>query len=62
LDVVRRVAAAAPEWLAPGGHLLIETGARQATIAAGILDRRGLETQVAHSPGQEATVVVGARP
>ena len=30
LDVLRRVAAAAPLWLAPGGHLLVETSERQA--------------------------------
>ena len=30
LDVLRRVTAAAPEWLAPGGILLFETSERQA--------------------------------
>ena len=30
LEVQRRVAAAAPQWLAPGGYLLIETSRRQA--------------------------------
>ncbi|MEV6247387.1 putative protein N(5)-glutamine methyltransferase [Streptomyces sp. NPDC051742] len=34
LDVLRRVAAEAPEWLAPGGHLLVETSERQAEMAA----------------------------
>ena len=34
LDVLRRVAAAAPRWLAPGGHLLIETSERQAPHTA----------------------------
>ena len=34
LDVLRRVAAGAPDWLAPGGHLLIETSERQASLAA----------------------------
>ena len=29
LDVLRRVAAGAPDWLAPGGHLLIETSERR---------------------------------
>ena len=36
LEVQRRVAAAAPQWLAPGGHLLIETSRRQAPQTAGI--------------------------
>lgn len=30
LDVARRVVAGAPEWLAPGGTLLVETSTRQA--------------------------------
>ena len=30
LDLLRRVTAAAPPWLAPGGHLLVETSERQA--------------------------------
>ena len=34
LDVQRRVAAGAWEWLAPGGHLLIETSERQAPHTA----------------------------
>ena len=33
LDVHRRVAAGARDWLAPGGHLLIETGVAQAPVA-----------------------------
>ena len=33
LDVLRRVAAGAPSWLVPGGHLLIETSGRQAPQA-----------------------------
>ena len=30
LDILRRVASAAPRWLAPGGHLLVETSEEQA--------------------------------
>ena len=33
LDVLRRVAAGAAGWLAPGGHLLSETSDRQAPLA-----------------------------
>ena len=40
LDVLRRVTAAAPLWLAPGGHLLFETSERQAPLAAGIVRPR----------------------
>jgi release factor glutamine methyltransferase len=62
LDVLRRVAAAAPEWLAPGGHLLTETSERQAPQAAGIMAGSGLAAQVATSDELNATVVTGTRP
>lgn len=62
LDVLRRVAAGAPGWLAPGGHLLTESSERQAGQAAGIMAGSGLLAQVAASGELDATVVVGTRP
>ena len=62
LDVLRRVTAAAPLWLAPGGHLLAETSEQQAPQAAGILARGGLIPRVASSSEMNATVVIGTRP
>jgi release factor glutamine methyltransferase len=62
LDVLRRVAAAAPEWLAPGGHLLTETSERQAPLAADIIAGSGLTAGVASSDELSATVVTGTRP
>jgi release factor glutamine methyltransferase len=59
LDVVRRVAAAAPRWLAPGGHLLVETGERQAEHVAAILVRHRLRPRVSRDDEVDATVVVG---
>jgi release factor glutamine methyltransferase len=59
LDVLRRVAAGAPDWLAPGGHLLIETSERQAPEAAAAFADSGLAVQVATSADLEATVVIG---
>lgn len=61
LDVLRRVAAAAPQWLAPGGHLLIETSQAQALTAAAAFSRAGLSARVARDDEREATVVIGAR-
>jgi release factor glutamine methyltransferase len=61
LDVLRRVAAAASLWLAPGGHLLAETSERQAPQAAGAFGRDGLIPQVAHSSRLNATVIIGTR-
>jgi len=62
LDVLRRVAAAAPRWLAPGGHLLVETSDRQAAQVVGIVGLAELVARTASSDEQEATVVVGTRP
>ena len=42
LAVMRRVAASAPEWLAPGGSVLVETSERQAETASGIFESCGL--------------------
>ena len=62
LDVLRRVATAAPQWLASGGHLLVETSERQAAHAAGIFAGCGLLPRVASSDELSATVVIGTRP
>lgn len=62
LGVLRRVAAGAGGWLAPGGHLLSETSERQAPVAAGILADCGLVPQLAISADWQATVVTGTRP
>jgi release factor glutamine methyltransferase len=62
LDVQRRVAAAAPLWLAPGGHLLVETSERQAPQAVEAFARNGLIPRVADCDESNATVVIGTRP
>ena len=60
LDVVRRVTAGAPRWLAPGGHLLVETSERQAPQAAETAARHGLVPQVVTCDELNATVLVAA--
>ncbi|MCW2747269.1 MAG: putative protein N(5)-glutamine methyltransferase [Nocardioidaceae bacterium] len=62
LDIQRRIAAEAPGWLAPGGHLLIETSDQQAAHTAAAFEEHGLITQTARSDERDATVVVGRRP
>jgi release factor glutamine methyltransferase len=61
LDIVRRVAGAAPGWLAPGGHLLVETSERQAPLVTGILAGTGLRPRVVGPDELEATVVIGTK-
>lgn len=58
LDVLRRVTADAPHWLAPGGHLLFETSERQVPDAVRTVRDDGLAPRVVTSEEWEATVVV----
>jgi release factor glutamine methyltransferase len=62
LAVLRRVSAAAPRWLAPGGFLLTEISGRQAVPAAGIFSSNGLAPRIASSDELDATIVTGERP
>jgi release factor glutamine methyltransferase len=61
LDVLRRVAAEASDWLAPGGHLFTEMSTRQAPLAAALLDQHGLTTHIATNDDLAATVVIARR-
>lgn len=60
LDVLRRVAAEAPDWLAPGGCLLVETSRAQAPAAVAAFTAAGLRTRLAVSEEWYAHVVTGA--
>jgi release factor glutamine methyltransferase len=62
LGILRRVIAAAPRWLAPGGHLLFETSERQAPQIVETVARSGLIPRVVSFDELNATVVVGTRP
>jgi release factor glutamine methyltransferase len=61
LDLHRRIAAEAPQWLAPGGRLLIETSERQAPVAAEFFAQSGLRPSIRRSEEWDATVVIGTR-
>jgi release factor glutamine methyltransferase len=61
LAVLRQVIAEAPRWLAPGGHLLFETGAGQATAAAASVAAVGLAPRVVSDSELGATVIIGTR-
>jgi release factor glutamine methyltransferase len=61
LAVLRRVAAGAAPWLAPGGHLVVETSRRQAPQLVAAVARGALVPRLASCADLEATVVIGAR-
>jgi release factor glutamine methyltransferase len=61
VEVQRRVAAGAPEWLAPGGWLLVETSGRQTPQTVAAFVAAGLDAAVVTDEDLAATVVVGAR-
>ncbi|HML93058.1 peptide chain release factor N(5)-glutamine methyltransferase [Methyloceanibacter sp.] len=42
LDAYRRIAAGAPAFLVPGGHLLVEIGCTQGDAVTGLFERAGL--------------------
>jgi release factor glutamine methyltransferase len=62
LHILRRVAEAAPRWLAPGGHLLMETSERQVPRLTGAVTRAGLRPRVVRSSELSATVIIATRP
>lgn len=61
LAVLRRIVAGAPRWLAPGGTLLFESGARQVPAATAAVRAAGLVPGVVEDADLGATVVVGTR-
>jgi release factor glutamine methyltransferase len=61
LAVLRRVAACAGSWLAPGGVLLVETSERQAPAMAAAMTAGGLVPRVHEDDESGATVVTGVR-
>ncbi|CAG7597198.1 Release factor glutamine methyltransferase [Paenibacillus solanacearum] len=61
LDIQRRIAAEAGCWLAPGGHLLVESSERQAPLSAEIFASAGLTPKIIRCDEWDATVVIGTR-
>lgn len=55
LDVQRRVIAGAPQWLAPGGRVLVESSERQAPVSAALMQAAGLDAVL------DGQAVVGTR-
>lgn len=62
LEVLRRVAALAPDWLGPGGSVHSEVAAAQVEAALVVLTESGLRARVDHDEERDATVVTGTLP
>lgn len=62
LDVLRRVIAAAPQWLAPGGGVLMETSESQASLAVEAAAASGLTPRLARCGESQATVIIATKP
>jgi release factor glutamine methyltransferase len=62
VDLHRRIAADAPEWLAAGGALMIETSRSQAPLTEQAMLDAGLETQVVIDDELDGCVVLGRSP
>jgi release factor glutamine methyltransferase len=58
LALLRRIASAAPVWLAPGGHLLIEIARAQAEAALAAYRDAGLAAWTEHDDDRDATLAV----
>lgn len=59
LDLHRRVVKEAAEWLAPGGHLLIETSELQEARTAALMTEAGFAVRIVHEDDLGGTVVIG---
>lgn len=59
LDLLRRISAAAHDWLAPGGHLIIEVSARQLPLALAVFESDGFAASSASDDELGATVAIG---
>jgi release factor glutamine methyltransferase len=58
LDVQRDVIAAAPEWLAPGAHLLVETSAEQADTTIDLMRAAGLAARIESDDERGSTIAI----
>lgn len=62
LDVHRRMAAGAGEWLRPGGAVVIEVSAAQAPASAALFAEAGFDVSVATDDEVDGTCVVAVAP
>jgi release factor glutamine methyltransferase len=61
LDVLRRVAAGATDWLCPGGLLVVEASSEQCGGLLADLAQRGLAATVVSADDLDATAILARR-
>lgn len=61
-DIHKRVAENASFWLAPGGHLLVETSKIQAPQTVEIFNQYGLIARLIHNNELDSSIVIGTKP
>jgi release factor glutamine methyltransferase len=59
LAVLRRAASQAQKWLAPGGHLLVETSERQEPLMGDVMTAAGLTSRIHECADYGSAVVSG---
>ncbi|MFD0048242.1 putative protein N(5)-glutamine methyltransferase [Actinomycetes bacterium NPDC127524] len=62
LDFHRRIASEACQWLAPHGHVIVETSRKQACQTFEIFAQHGLITRSVHDSELNAAAVIGTKP
>jgi release factor glutamine methyltransferase len=61
LRLHRRPESEAHAWGRPGGHVVVEVGARQLGTPSGLFSAAGWTTQAVRRPGLEATALIATR-
>ncbi len=62
VDLHRRAAAGAREWLRPGGRLVVETSRAQSSLTVAACEAAGLAASVVRDGERDATAVVATAP
>ncbi|MBQ1013190.1 putative protein N(5)-glutamine methyltransferase [Micromonospora sp. M51] len=62
LSVLRRVGSDAADWLAPGGHLVVEVGTTQVDALCESFQKAGLSPTVHQDETRDATALTARRP
>ncbi|MDK1361888.1 putative protein N(5)-glutamine methyltransferase [Arthrobacter sp. zg-Y1219] len=61
LDLLRRIIAAAPDWLSPDGCVLLECSEHQSEAVAGIMASADFRPEIVRREETDATVAIGRR-